>query len=146
MRYRRGLKLPPLVLGLALPLMAGCAKMVSVSGTCTLPSTVNVGDKDIVQVQFVPETSGHGGGVAMVSHQDHSFACKLFPGKYKIAVRIEPGPRPGMLGAEGAKHAAELAEFNQTCEPASTRLSYEVTSLSSQSIAIDVDKGDVATK
>ena len=92
---------------------------------------------------FLPEAKGEKAEFAMFSRADKTFVAKeVAPGKYKIVVAV--APLPG--GPENPKHGAELAAFNKGFDPTSTKLVYEVTTDSSQSIILDLTKGTVTKK
>jgi hypothetical protein len=130
-------------LGLALIALAGCSRRtVTVSGTVTFPDKVTLQKDDIVQIVFIPESKEETkAGLAIFSRDDKSFVCKdVLPGtKYKIAVHIEPP-----FGAENVKkRAAAFADVNKAFDRAATKLKYEASEESSQSITIDLAKGAV---
>ncbi len=124
--------------------MAGCSKYYTVSGSVTFPKNVQPKETEPVQISFVPEAQGQKPGFVVFSRSDNTFVCKdVSPGKYKIAVNITTGP-----AAKGAdtKHAAEVAKFNKTFGPKDTKLTYDVTTDSDQSIDLDLTKGTVTKK
>jgi hypothetical protein len=136
------LRLPPvLTVGMALFFAGGCSKPgVTVSGTVVFPEKLKVSEKEIVQIMFLPQPTGDRTVAAVFSRENGTFECKnLVPGSYKITVRVDPVPG----GKEAAKPSTEMAQFNKSFDRASTKLLYEVTADSTQSIALDLTKGTV---
>jgi hypothetical protein len=125
--------------------LAGCRGGSTVSGTITFPKNVQPTDSEPVQIGFVPEVKGQKGSVALFSRADNTFVCRdLPPGKYKISVNITTGP-VGKVDkkSDAPKHHADVTQLNKTFDPGTTKLTYEVTSEGSQSIAIDLEKKTV---
>ncbi len=134
-----------LSIGLGILAIPGCGKRyITVSGTVELPKDVKLAETDLVQITFVPDAKGEKSGFAVFNTSDKTFVCKdvLPGGKYKIAAKVEPA----MGQADSAKRAPEFAAFNKTFEAASTKLVYQATEDSSQSIAIDFVKSTVSKK
>jgi len=134
-----------ILLGFGLFLLPGCGtRTATVSGTVELPKELKLADTDIVQITFVPDAKGEKSCFAVFNSADKTFVCKdVTPsGKYKITVNIEPP-----LGlADSPKRAPEFAAFNKTFAPSSTKLVYQATDESSQSIILDLAKGTVSKK
>ncbi len=120
---------------------AGCGTpTVSVSGKLVLPPNVKLAESDSVGINFRPENPAHTASVGIFNAADQTFvANNLAPGKYKIGVQITP--YAGQQGND--KRAAALAPLNQNFNISATKLTYDVTSESKQSITIDLAKGTV---
>jgi hypothetical protein len=114
--------------------------MAQVSGTVVFPSKVNLQESDLVQINFVSDVKEVKGRTALFSKENKSFVCKqLTPGaKYKITVVMGCVPGP-----ESAKRAKELEPINKMYDASSSKLSYQLTDDSQQSIALDLEKGTV---
>lgn len=144
----RTLRLSPLLVcaTLALLVLPGCGKKgAPVKGKLVLPPEVKLADNDTVKVTFIPDKTGAEGYSGKVSPSDLSFVVDsgnkkgVQPGKYKVAVSIQPYP-----GGEGtAERKQKLQPLNSAYDPGTTKLTYDVTSDSNQSITIDLTKGSV---
>lgn len=135
------------LIGIGLSLLSGCGRrMVSVSGTAIFPDTVKLESTDSVQIAFVPEDKAEKKAPgALFTQDDKSFVCnEILPGaKYKISVRIDPA----FGSADGPKRAPSFDALNKAFDRASTKLAFQATEESSQSITLDLVKGTVtATK
>jgi len=134
---------------LALPLVAllsltGCSGgkgPVTVSGKLVLPNNVTLADNDNVTISFLPEEKADLPAVAVFSKEGGSFECKttVSKAKYNITVRIEP--YPGSPNAE--KRAGSFETLNNAFSRDSTKLKYETTADSRQSITLDLTAGTV---
>jgi len=135
-----------LPIAVALLFLGGCGRRtVSVSGTVVMPEGVKAGNTNTVLMLFVPESKDETmAPAAFFSSDDSSFVCKeILPGaKYKITVRIDP-----VMGSPDAqKRAASFETVNKTFDRESTKLTYQATEESSQSVTIDLGKGMVIPK
>jgi hypothetical protein len=133
-------------IAMALFMLAGCSRRtITVSGAAVLPTGVKVGSTDSVQIMFLPEAKEEKKvPTAAFSPADSSFVCNdILPNaKYKIAVRIDPGPGVGDM----QKRAASFETVNKTFDRASTKLAYQAGEDATQSITIDFAKGTVTKK
>jgi hypothetical protein len=119
---------------LALLLLAGCGATPSpVTGKLELPPKMTLAETDSVSVTFSPEEKSEGGTVADVSPKDLTFSTNVRPGKYKVAVTIQP--YAGEKGSE--KRTTALEPLNESFSVGKTQLRYEVVS-GPQSITIDL--------
>jgi hypothetical protein len=147
LRIRR----PPFVLAaaaLCLLALAGCGtKGYTVTGKLALPQNVKLAPDDSVTILFVSEDPKEKGSssAATFSAADSSFVAKgpegkgMSPGKYKLVVQINPySGKP-----DSDQRAKQFSGYNSAYDMANTKLNYEVTKDSSQSITIDLTKGTV---
>ena len=130
--------------------VAGCGpSRVNVKGTLVPPPNLQLKDDDSVTISFVPEdkNAGLGAGPAVWNAADKSFVAKasdakgLPPGKYKIAVQIQP-----YTAADTDPRANDLSVINDAYASDKTKLSYEVTSDANQTVTIDLTSGTVTKK
>jgi hypothetical protein len=129
-------RLSVLVVGVGLLFVAGCSRGVSVSGSVQLPEKMKLGDKDTLQILFVPAAKGQKTCSSQYSAESHTFVCnELTPGKYKIVVQVAPGPGT-------PTNQKDVIAFNGKFDPAKTKLKYDVTG-SGDSIALDLAKETV---
>jgi hypothetical protein len=133
-------------IGIGLLLVPGCGRrMVTVSGTASFPDTVKLVSTDSVQILFVPEDKAEKKvPAAALNPSDKAFSSnEILPGaKYKIAVRIDPA----FGSTDGPKRAASFDGLNKAYDRASTKLAFQASDESSQSIAIDLVRGTVTKK
>jgi hypothetical protein len=131
-------------IGIGFFLLGGCGqRTVTVSGTALFPDGVKLESTDSVQIIFAPDDKAKAAPLALFSQEDKSFVCKdVLPGtKYKISLRIEP-----RMGAPDAqKRAASFEALNKAFDRTNTKLTYQATDDSSQSVAIDLVKGTVTS-
>jgi hypothetical protein len=134
------------VTALCLLPLAGCGtKGYTVTGKVVLPANVKMAADDSVTILFAPEDPKGTSAPAEFTPSDNTFVAKgpegkgLPPGKYKVSVQITPYPgKP-----ESAQRATQLSGINSAYDLANTKMTYEVTKDSSQSITIDLTKGTV---
>lgn len=140
----------PIRIVLVLPLLAvvaltGCSggakSSVTLSGKVVLPNNVKLADNDNVTITFLPEDKGDLPAAAVISKDSGTFESKttVSKAKYKITVRIEPY----MGSPDAEKRAASFDSVNNAFSRDATKLSYETTSDSKQSITIDMNAGTV---
>jgi len=134
------LRLFPVVFLVALT--AGCSeKSSTINGKLVLPAGVKLEQQDSVVVSFVPDppAEGKNGATAPVNAADLTFAAKgVAPGKYKVSVIVTPYPGP-----DSAKRTQALQPITDRFNAQNTKLRYDVTSDSQQSITIDLAKDKV---
>ncbi len=131
---------------LCLLVLPGCGKSgATLKGTLVLPSNLKLTDTDSVRVSFMPEDQKGQGYPATVSVADKSFVAQgpgkkgIPAGKYKVAVQLQPY----MGSPDSEQRSAAFEQFNNAFNATNSRLTYEVTSESTQSITVDVPKGSV---
>jgi hypothetical protein len=138
----RIMRLLPAVFVLALG--SGCSeKSSTISGKLVLPSGVKLEQQDSVTVGFLPDPAAEGktGATAAVNIADSTFTAKdLKPGKYKLTVNITPYPGD----PNTAKRAKAVESLNEKHNAGSTKLRYDVTNESQQSITVDLTKDSVS--
>jgi predicted small lipoprotein YifL len=133
-------------LALCLLVLPGCGKSGAViKGTLILPPNVKLNDTDSVTISFVPEDMKGQAYPAAFSISENSFVAEgprkkgIPAGKYKIVLELHP-----YRGSpDSASRASFFDQFNQYYNAGSTKLTYEVTSDSTQSITIDLVQGTV---
>jgi hypothetical protein len=133
-----------LALGLCLFMLTGCgAGGQPVNGTVIFPPNVTLHSDDSIAIVFQPEDSSGKAGNGRVSPDDKTFIAKgpngggIPPGKYTVSLTITP-----YTGHPDYKKRAKMIEdFNKQYSITPTRLAYEVTSDSPQSITIDLGRG-----
>jgi hypothetical protein len=139
----RVLQLALVLSSLPLLLVTGCSggkAKTPLSGKLVLPNNAQLAESDTVQMVFVPEEKTEPSALAVVSNADLSFkTTQTAPGKYKIAVKIEPYPGDQKSGARAKQFEALNAKYDQ----AKTPLKYEVTSASGQTLTVDLNAGSV---
>ena len=122
---------------LCLILVSGCdsGKGVTVSGKLILPRNMKLAETDSVSVTFIPEDNAKAGGaVATVNPSTLTFDTAVKPGKYKVAVTVQPYAGTPDSDKRGRAFSDALGMYSA----GGSALSYEVTSDSKQSIVIDV--------
>jgi hypothetical protein len=126
--------------------LTGCGssqKGATLKGTVVLPSNVKLAENDSATVGFAPDGTEGQSFVAAINPADLSFVAKgpagkgITPGKYKITVNFQP-----YIPGE-SKQKAIFEDVNARYNAQNSRLSYEVTADSQQSITIDLSKGTV---
>lgn len=125
-------------------LIGGCSGQspVTVNGKLTLPPKTTLKETDSVQVSFAPVGKETGGSATDADPKSLTFKLEnsLKPGKYKVAVTIQPyGGEPGN---EGRMRQFEMG-INAKFGVENTPLSIEIGSEPEQSIVIDLEKGNV---
>lgn len=122
----------------------GCSgeSSVTVNGKINLPKKIVLKETDSVQVTLAPEAKATGGAATDADVKTLSFKLdnSLAPGRYKVAVRIEP--YSGEPGNEGRARQFEFL-INSKYGLQNTPLSIEIDSEPEQSIVIDLEKGNV---
>jgi len=124
-------------------LPAGCGgkKPVNVTGKLVLPSKFKLKDTDTIQLIFVPDDKTDTTAVATVEKTGEFKSSTVVPGKYKVTVKVDPyAGEPG-----NDKRQKEFEGFNKAHDLANSKLTYDFTSDSNQSITIDTEK-DTITK
>jgi hypothetical protein len=131
-----------LVVAVSLLPLAGCSRGSTVSGTVEFPTGLKPADNEALEIAFAPVTKGQQkGGLAQFSSSDDTFECReLAPGKYKITVKLSIITPPK---EDPKKRIAEITQFNKRFDQSNSTLLYDVTSDSSQSITLDLNKGKV---
>lgn len=122
-------------------LMIGCGsstRKVEVSGKVSFPSGVKLNETDSVAVDFIPDGKAEGG--SGLAKSDGSFVAKVPPGKYKVAVTIQPYPGEKDSDKRAAAFSQAVGKFDRK----STTLSYEVTGDDRQTVNIDLVKGSIS--
>ena len=116
--------------------LTGCnpAKPVTVKGTVTFPPSIKVLDTDNVEVRFIPSDPKAPAAIVSYNPKDGSFTTEVFPGKYKVAVKL--APYPGTPDAD--KRIRALENFTKSFDESATPLQVEVGSELEQSIKIDM--------
>jgi hypothetical protein len=132
--------------GLCLLVLSGCGPSGAiVNGKVILPGDVKLTDTDMARLSFIPE--GKKGQVypANVSKSDNTFVAHgtgkrgIPAGKYTIAVDLQPD-----LGSSDSKKRSALFDpINKKYDAVHSKLTYEVTAESPQSITVDLVKGTV---
>jgi hypothetical protein len=136
---RKNVQIPSLLVVVALSLLAltGCksATGVTVNGKVILPPKLSLHDNDSVSLSFMPAEKTGKAAPASVSPKDLTFtATNVQPGKYKITVQFQ-----GYPGAKDTEKRAEVfAPVNKSFDSENTKLSYEVSDTSPQSITVDL--------
>ncbi|HWG44651.1 MAG TPA: hypothetical protein VN688_17875 [Gemmataceae bacterium] len=146
MPQRRGLCSVSSLTAVCLLVLAGCGeKAAVVKGTIVLPSHIKLIDTDQGKILFVPQEKNTPASSATISSSDNSFVVNgptnhgVPLGKYKIIVRFKPYP-----GDPSSENRAQLfARINDKYDEEVSKLTYEVTADSTQSITIDLIKGTV---
>jgi hypothetical protein len=135
-----------LTLGACLLLLPGCGGGGQVvSGKVVFPPNLTLKPDDTISIVFEPENSSGKAGTGHVSPDDKAFTANgpngggIPPGKYTVTVLITPY----MGHPDYNKRAKMVEEFNKKYGSAPSRLTYEVTSDSSQSVTVDLAKGTV---
>jgi hypothetical protein len=128
------------------PVGCGGKKGSTVNGKLVLPPNLQVDKTDTGDVRLIPETrdkSGKGGATANFNGSDLTFTLKdVAPGKYKVGVTLTPYP-----GKENKERDATFKKINHQYDvEGGSKLTYEVTSDSEQSITIDLVAGTVTKK
>ncbi len=131
---------------LCLLVLPGCGKSgATVKGTLVLPRNVKLMDTDSVRISFTPEDKKGQGYPAKLSVADNSFVAQgpskkgIPAGKYTVAVQLQPY----MGSPHSERRAAYFASLNKNFNAAHSKLTYEVTAESPQTITIDIPKGTV---
>ena len=135
-----------LALAVCLLALAGCSgkKGATVKGTLVPPPNVQLAGSDVVQMLFAAQDPGGQNSPVSFPSGPQSFVANgpvregVLPGKYKITVAIQSygvAPDP--------KHAAALAALSARYDDAHTKLMYEVTRDSVQTITVDLGQGTV---
>lgn len=117
----------------------GGAQQKKLTGKVILPTNVKIVENDAINLTFAPDSKGTT-VVAEVSSKDLTFSTQIPPGKYRVAVQITP--YPGEKDSE--KRATAFEKFNDTYNSNNTKLNYEVTADSNQSITVDLAQNRVA--
>lgn len=123
-------------------MMLGCGgstKKVEVSGKVTFPNNVKLTDTDSVSVEFIADGKGQEGGTGSAK-TDGTFQLKVAPGKYKVAVTVQP--YPGQKDSD--KLASDITIAIGKFDRKNSTLSYEVTGDEKQTVNIDLTKGTVS--
>jgi hypothetical protein len=122
--------------------LVGCGDATTprkVTVKVVLPSDTKLQDTDTLVVVFTPE--GNGTAVtAQGNAKDGTFTTEVLPGKYKLSVGVQP--YPGSKDDEKRRESFDK-KLNKQYSAGSTKLSYEVTGDSSQSITLDLATGTV---
>jgi predicted small lipoprotein YifL len=146
MPRNRGRRSVLVSVAVCLLVLAGCGKKNAiVNGKIILPANIKLIESDRGKIIFVPEDKNAPASSATISSSDNSFvvngpANKGVPlGKYKITVQLQPYP-----GEKGSEKRSDLfARLNDKYDPEVSKLTYEVTADSTQSITINLIKGTV---
>jgi hypothetical protein len=148
MSQTRPLRLMLVSLALCLLVLSGCGKGgVKLKGTLVLPPGLQLNDTDSVTISFVPEGTQGPVYTGAFSPGDNSFVVNgptskgISPGKYKVAMGLRPSP-----GSSDEKARSNLFndKVNTKYNATATKLIYEVTEESSQTITIDLAMGTIA--
>jgi hypothetical protein len=123
----------------------GCGgkKGSTVNGKIVLPPHVSMDKNDTGDVRLVPEVrdkTGKIGGSGNFNGSDLTFSLKdVVPGKYKVGVTLTAYP-----GSSKEKEAAFKKVNEQFNVEGASKMTYEVTADSEQSITIDLAAGTVS--
>lgn len=122
-------------------LLTGCGKKgVTVKGTVILPQGTTLAETDATTVTFRPEEAGGMPSSAKIKADGSFVATKVYPGKSKISLSLEPypGSTPEIL-----KRKEAFRGLNKTFDANNSPLTYEVTSDPEQTITIDLPQKKV---
>ena len=125
-------------------ILAGCTQSgTTLSGKLVPPPGAKLAENDSVTIMFHPEDDANKKHVLGVYNAaDNTFLAKdIPPGKYKVAVQIQP--YQGSPDSE--KRAKSLDVYNAKYNRENTKITYEVANDPKQSVSIDLEKG-TATK
>jgi hypothetical protein len=133
---------------LAAIVLAGCGDGVSRSSVKVTVTTskTKLENSDSISVSFVADGAGGENAIAsgnpdkqpLTARPTAGEATGVKPGKYKVAVQINPYP------GQTPEHQQQLQQISAQYDPTKTTLTYDVVAGKDQSLTIDLDAGKIS--